>query len=94
MIIDKVEKGEIIYCNIEFTYNRTNSKFKNLFTKTLNEAIFARNYDCDSFPKLDIIKYAMLINKIDRKNAYYITNLKIVNLEILAKTGYKNKCNH
>ena len=33
----------------------------------------------------------MLINKIDIKNAYYITNVKIVNLKILAKTGYKYK---
>ena len=33
----------------------------------------------------------MLINKIDRKNAQYITNVKIVNLDIIKRTGYIHK---
>ena len=33
----------------------------------------------------------MFINKIDKKNAQYISNVKIVNLDILARTGYKHK---
>jgi hypothetical protein len=87
-MIDKVEKGEIVYCNLKVEYIRKNFKFKKVFYKELNECIFARKYDCDKFPYLDVIKYSMLINKIDRKNAYYISKVKIVNLSILARTGY------
>ena len=93
MNIEKVNKGEIVYCNIEFEYKRINTKFKTNFTKILNKCIFARPYECDTFPILDVIKYSMLINKIDKKNAYYISNVKIVNLNILARTGYIAKFN-
>ena len=86
--MDNIEKGEIVYCNIEFEYQRTNYRNKNFFNKTLLKTIFARKYDCINFPDLDLIKYSMLINKIDRKNSYYIINLKVVNLKILARTGY------
>tara|TARA_R100001460_G_scaffold22341_4_gene45446 strand:- start:487 stop:771 length:285 start_codon:yes stop_codon:yes gene_type:complete len=91
MKIDNVNKGEIVYCNIEFEYKRNNSKNFKPFRKKINQCIFARNYDCETFPILNVVKYPMLINKIDIKNAYYITNVKIVNLKILAKTGYKYK---
>lgn len=91
MNIDKVEKGELVYCNIEFEYEKTNSKFKKIFKKKLVDAIFARPYDCINFPNIDVVKYPMLINKIDKKNAYYLSNVKIVYLKILAKTGYINK---
>jgi hypothetical protein len=91
MKIDNVGKGEIVYCNIEIEYERSNYRFKKPFKKLLNQVIFARPYDCEGFPNLEIVKYSMLINKLDRKNAYYITKAKIVNLEILAKTGYINK---
>jgi len=84
----KINKGEIVYCDIEFEYQRTNHKHKINFTKILNKCILARPYDCETFPILDVIKYSMLINKIDKKNAYYISNVKIVNLNILARTGY------
>ena len=93
MNIEKVNKGEIVYCNIKFEYKRTNTKFKTNFTKVIDKFILARPYDCDTFPILDVVKYSMLINKIDRKNAYYISNVKIVNLNILARTGYIAKFN-
>jgi hypothetical protein len=86
--MDNVEKGEIVYCNIEFEYNKSNYRFKKTFNKIFKNFIFARPYDCTTFPELDVIKYSMLINKIDRKNAYYLSNIKIVNLDILAKTGF------
>jgi len=88
MNIDSVEKGEIVYCNIEFEYERTNFRFKKIFNKILTQCVFARAYDCEDFPNLDVVKYSMLINKMDRKNAYYISKVKIVNLDILARTGY------
>jgi hypothetical protein len=91
MKIDNVEKGEIVYCNVEIQYERTNSKMKKLFNKVLNQAIFARPHDCTTFPELDVVKYYMLINKIDRKNSHYISKAKVVNLEILANTGYINE---
>jgi len=90
MKIDNVEKGELVYCNIEFEYQRNNSRITK-YKKKINQFIFGRQYDCIDFPIIDVIKYPMLINKIDRKNSYYIDKVKIVNLDILAKTGFKNK---
>ena len=89
----KINKGEIVYCDIELEYERKNHKHKKKFIKTLNKCIFARPYECNTFPILDVIKYSMLINKIDKKNAYYISNVKVVNLNILARTGYIAKIN-
>ena len=88
MNIDKINKGEIVYCNVEFEYTRINTRLKTNFTKILNKCILARPYDCDTFPILDVIKYSMLINKIDKKNAYYIDCVKVVDLDILVRTGY------
>ena len=31
MKIDNIDKGEIVYCNIEVNYERTNTKFKKPF---------------------------------------------------------------
>ena len=81
-----VNKGEIVYCNIEFQYERKNSK--KIFNKKIDKCIFARPYNCNDYPILDVIKYSMLINKIDKKNAYYIFNVKVLNLKILARTEY------
>lgn len=86
MNIDKVNKGEIVYCDVEFEYERENNRKK--YIKKMNQFVFARPYNCINFPILDVIKYSMLINKLDRKNAYYIFKVKIVNLNILARTGY------
>ena len=91
MKIDNIDKGEIVYCNIEVNYERTNTKFKKPFVKILTKTIFARKYDCEEFPYLDVIKYAMFINQVDRKNSYYITKAKVVNLDILTRTGFINK---
>jgi hypothetical protein len=93
MNIDKIEKGEIVYCNItvEYINNKLKSKFP--IKKRLNNIIFSRFYDCINFPNLDVIKYSMFINKLDKKNAQYIDNIKIVDLSILARTGYKHKYN-
>jgi hypothetical protein len=84
----KINKGEIVYCNIEVEYERTNHKNKNKLKKILDNCVFSRPYDCNTYPILDVIKYSMFINKIDKKNAYYISNVKVVNLNILARTGY------
>tara|TARA_R110002012_G_scaffold128149_2_gene280395 strand:- start:106 stop:402 length:297 start_codon:yes stop_codon:yes gene_type:complete len=91
MKIDKLEQGELIYCNIKIEYKRKNSKINKIYNKLFNKFIFSRPYDCIDFPNLDINKYKMLINKLDRKNAYYINNVKIVNLEIITRTGYINE---
>ena len=93
MKIENVNKGEIVFCNIILEYFRSNYKFKKSFTKNLTECIFARKYDCNDFPNLDVVKYSMFINKLDRKNSQYISNVKIVNLKILTRTGYIAKFN-
>ena len=91
MNIDKIDKGELVYCIIEFEYQRKNFRYNKIFNKKFQQFIFSRSYDDEIFPKIDIIKDSMLINKIDRKNAQYITNVKIVNLDIIKRTGYINK---
>ena len=82
-----INKGEIVYCNLEVEYKRN----KRTYLKQLNNFVFARNYDDNDFPNIDVIKYSMFINKLDKKNAQYISNVKIVNLDILQRTGYKHK---
>jgi len=82
-----INKGEIVYCNLEVEYKRN----KRTYLKQLNNFIFSRNYDDNDYPNIDVIKYSMFINKIDKKNAQYISNVKIVNLDILVRTGYKHK---
>tara|TARA_R110002012_G_scaffold314467_2_gene527268 strand:- start:171 stop:434 length:264 start_codon:yes stop_codon:yes gene_type:complete len=79
-----IDKGEIVYCNLKVQYNKKNK----LYQKTLLKTIFARPYDCETYPNLDIVKYSMLINKIDKKNGYYIDSVKVVDLDILVRTGY------
>ena len=79
-----INKGEIVYCNLQVQYERN----KKIYKKLLQKIIFARQYDDNLYPNIDVIKYSMFINKIDKKNAYYITNVKIVNLDILVRTGY------
>ncbi len=91
MNIDKIEKGEIVYCNMEIQYERQNTKFNRSFNKKMYQAIFCRPYDCDSFPILDVVKYKLLINKMDRKNSYYISKAKIINLDVITRAGFKNK---
>jgi|TARA_R110001583_G_scaffold160975_2_gene312903 hypothetical protein len=79
-----IDKGEIVYCNLEVQYEKN----KKTYIKLLKQFVFARQYDDNIYPNIDVIKYSMFINKIDKKNAYYISNVKIVNLDILARTGY------
>ena len=79
-----IDKGEIVYCNLEVQYERNKKTYK----KLLKKFIFARQYDDDIYPNINVIKYSMFINKIDKKNAYHISNVKIVNLDILVRTGY------
>jgi hypothetical protein len=83
--MDKINKGEIVFCNIEIQY----TKLKRTIKKKFNRFIFSRFYDCIDYPNIDIIKYYMLINKLDKKNANNISNVKIVDLNIIARTGYK-----
>ena len=82
-----INKGEIVYCNLEVEYRRNNRTY----IKKFNNFIFARKYDDYDFPNIDVIKYSMFINKIDRKNAQYLSNIKIVNLDIIKRTGYIHK---
>ena len=84
-----IDKGEIVYCNINVQYKIKNRDYK----KILNNIIFSRPYDDNEYPNLDVIKYLLFINKIDRKKAYYITNVKIVDLYIIARTGFIAKFN-
>jgi len=82
-----IDKGEIVFCNLEVEYKKNNRTYNRKF----NDMVFARKYDDDDFPNIDVIKYSMFINKIDKKNAQYISNFKIVDLHIIQRTGYIHK---
>jgi len=82
-----INNGEIVYCNLEVEYKRNNRTYN----KKFNQFVFAKQYNDTDFPNIDVIKYSMFINKIDRKNAQHISNVKIINLDILVRTGYIHK---
>ena len=84
-----INKGEIVYCNLEVNYDKNNRNY----TKKFFNFVFSRNYDDNDFPNIDVIKYSMFINKLDKNNAQYISNVKIVDLKILSRTGYIAKFN-
>lgn len=82
-----IDKGEIVFCNLQVEYKKNNRTYN----KKFNDIVFARKYDDDDFPNIDVIKYSMFINKIDKKNTQYISNFKIVDLHIIQRTGYIHK---
>lgn len=81
--MDKLEKGEIIYGNITISYKQ-NKKDK---TITLNDEILARKYECD-YPNLDNKLYSGTLRKIDKKNKGDITDMKVIDVKIKARTGF------
>lgn len=79
-----INKGEIVYCNMTVTYDKNKRSYK----KQLDKIIFSRGYDDNDYFNLNVIKNKRLINKIDKKNMYILSNIKIVDLNIIARTGY------
>lgn len=80
--MDFINKGEIVYCNILLEYLE-NNKVKNL---ELNKVIFSRKY-ISNYPKLD--NKDIIISKI--KSKYIIKDIKVIDLDIIARTGYIHK---
>jgi len=80
--MDFINKGEIVFCNILLEYLE-NNKVKNL---ELNRVIFSRKY-ISNYPKLD--NKDIIISKI--KSKYIIKDIKVIDLDIIARTGYIHK---
>ena len=80
--MDIINKGEIVFCNILLEYLE-NNKVKNI---ELNNVVFSRRY-ISNYPKLD--NGDMIINTI--KSKYIIKDVKVIDLDIIARTGYIHK---
>lgn len=83
--MDKIDKGEIVLCNITLKYLE-NNKVKNI---ELNNVIFSRKY-ISNYPKLD--NKDIIISKIKSKNI--IKKIEVINLDIIVRTGYIHKYNN
>lgn len=87
MELAKMDPGELVYADAVFKFKLKGRAYK----KTLNQAIVSRKYEGD-WPKLDKKRYSMIIGKlVDRKKLQDISDIEIIGLEILARTGYINR---
>ena len=86
MELAPMEPGELVYADAVFKFKLNGRAYK----KTLTKAIVSRKYDGD-WPKLDTKRYSLIIGKlVDRKKVQDISDVEIIGLEILARTGYIN----
>ena len=87
--MDNIEPGEIVYCDITYTYDRP---FRNR-TKTeivkMRNVVFGREYD-DSYPYLKYSQHKRDIIKINPKKPIELDVL-VTDLKIHARTGFKNR---
>jgi len=87
--MDNIDKGEIVYCDITYQYDRP---FRNVIkteTVKLYNVVFGRGYDC-GFPILDYTTYKRDIRKINKKKPLEC-DVKVVGLQIHERVGFKNK---
>ena len=81
--MDDVKKGEIIYGEVTITYKQKNVNKK----KTLTDIVFARKYEC-GFPLLDTSLYSGILRKLDKKSNSLISNMKVIDIKVKARTGF------
>ena len=87
--MDKLDLGEIVYCDITYKYNRL---FRNRIKTeviTLNNVVFGREYD-SSYPYLNYNLYQRDINKINKKKPLSC-DVEVIDLHVHARTGFKHK---
>lgn len=82
--MDIINKGEIVFCNITLSYLES-LKLKNI---KLDRVVFSRSY-ISNYPNLDIND--SIVFKIKSKVKCIISDVKVVDLHIIARTGYKHK---
>jgi len=87
--MDKLDPGEIVYCDITYQYERPFRNIKKTEIVTLINVVFGREYD-SSYPYLDYNIYKRDIRKINPKKPLEC-NVEVIDLQIHSRTGYKNK---
>tara|TARA_Y100001963_G_scaffold57513_1_gene80521 strand:+ start:1907 stop:2176 length:270 start_codon:yes stop_codon:yes gene_type:complete len=85
--MDKIDKGEIVYCNMKVEFDRNNRKI----IKNIDNCIFSRPWTDDNYPYLDVVNFSRFINKLEKNKKHKIENIKVINLDIITRTGYINK---
>jgi hypothetical protein len=89
--MDNLEPGEIVYCDITYEYEKIFRRKKAKEQAILTNIVFGREYKCD-YPLLDYEIYKRDIKKINRKKPIECS-VKVVDLHIHARTGFKNRTN-
>jgi hypothetical protein len=94
MKFDKIENGEIVYCNIAIRY-KTKAKFGHKTNlKKLERIVFSRHWK-DEFPKLSWDKDASIIYQLMKKRDVSkrdtIFDVEVVGLDVIVRTGFKAK---
>jgi len=79
--MDIIDKGEIVFCNIEINY-KEDLKIKNI---KLNRVVFSRDY-ISNYPILD--KNNFITSKIKRNGI--ISDIKVIDLIVIVRTGFKH----
>lgn len=87
--MDNIEPGEIVYCDITYEYEKIIRNKKTKLQAVLERVVFGREYKCN-YPNLDYSIYKRDIKKINRKKPL-ICDVKVVNLKIHARTGFKSR---
>jgi hypothetical protein len=89
--MDNLEPGEIVYCDITYEYEKMFRRKKVKEQAILTNIVFGREYNCD-YPILDYKTYKRDIHKINPKKPLQCS-VKVVDLHIHARTGFKNRSN-
>ena len=87
--MDKLDPGDIVYCDITYQYERNFRNRKKKEIVTLKNVVFGREYE-SSYPYLDYDLYSRNIRKINPKKPLEC-NVEVIDLHIHARTGFKNK---
>ena len=76
--MEEIKVGEIVYANI--TVNDIQNK-----TYELRKVVFSREWKC-TYPLLEMEVYSRFLKQNNLK-----TNVTIIDVEIIARTGFKHK---
>ena len=87
--MDKLDPGEIVYCDITYQYERPFRKRLKKEVVTLRNVVFGREYD-SSYPYLDYEIYKRDIRKINPKKPLEC-DIEVIDLHIHSRTGFKKK---
>lgn len=87
MEIAEMKPGELVYADATFKFTLKGK----IHRKTMLKSIISRKYE-GNWPILDDYMDSLIIGKlIDKKNRHEISNVEVIGLNILARTGFINK---